>query len=244
MQRPDHAFILAAGKGTRLRPYTDTMPKPMVAVDGQALIDHALDHLAGAGVRHVTINTHYMADKLENHLSQRLAPPTLMFSREETLLDTGGGIKKALSTMGDRPFFAVSGDGFWTDSSEDTALSRLCRAWDEETMDILLLLQPLSRMVLTRGVGDYDLTPDGRAIRSLDKKGAYMWTSIRLCRPGIFNDTPDDAFSFLELMDRAQSQGRLYGLVHDADWHHISTPEDLDRVAESLAAPRPRDTGT
>lgn len=227
--KPDHAFILAAGKGTRLRPYTDSVPKPMVAAGGRTLIDRTLDRLEEAGVTHVTVNLHYMAEILEAHLAQRESP-IITLSHEPDLLDTGGGVKKALHTLGDKPFYVIAGDNLWTDGPSGNALLRLAAAWDETRMDILTLMQPLSGMVLTQGLGDYDLQPDGRVLRSMDKTGAYMWTNIRLNHPRLYENTPEGAFSFLTLMDRAEKQNRFYALVHDGDWHHISTAADLERV--------------
>ena len=101
-------------------------------------------------------------------------------------------------------------------------------------MDLLLMMQPLSRMTLTEGRGDYDVMPDGRAVRSRTQSGSGMWTSVRLCTAELFDDTPDGPFSFLELMDRAESRGRLYGLIHEGEWHHISTPADLERVNAAM----------
>jgi MurNAc alpha-1-phosphate uridylyltransferase len=232
--KPDHAFILAAGKGTRLRPYTDTRPKPMVEVAGRPMIDWAIDRLEAAGVTDITINLHYMADVLHAHLKERKSP-RLHFSFETELLETGGGICAAKESLGDRPYFVVSGDSLWTDGPDGSALERVAKAWDGDKMDILLLLQPLNAMTLTPGKGDYDIAPDGRAIRSLDKTGTHMWTSIRICSPHIFDGAPQGPFSFLELMDKAERAGRLYALVHDAEWHHITTAEDLDRVNAALA---------
>ena len=156
--KPDHAFILAAGKGTRLRPYTDSAPKPMVAVGGRTLIDRTLDKLEEAGVTHVTVNLHYMADILEAHLAKR-GSPAITLSHEPDLLDTGGGVKKALRTLGEKPFYVIAGDNLWTDGPSGNALLRLAAAWDDARMDILTLMQPLSGMVLTQGLGDYDLRP-------------------------------------------------------------------------------------
>jgi MurNAc alpha-1-phosphate uridylyltransferase len=225
----DKAFILAAGMGRRLRPYTDTLPKPMVKVGGLPLIDHAINKLRQAGVSEVAVNLHYMADILEEHL-QGSSNSELHLFHEEKLMGTGGGFKAALPMMEGNAFYAVSGDSIWTDG-DIPALERMSAAWDPDKMDILLLLQPVSNMVLTTGLGDYDLDADGKAVRSFDKSGEYMWTSIRIISASIFEGSPDDApFSFLELLDAAEEKDRLYGLVHDADWHHISTAEDLDRV--------------
>lgn len=235
-KKPDHAFILAAGQGKRLRPYTDTMPKPMVPVNGRPILDHTIEKLEKEGVENITINLNYLGDRIENHLKDRQFP-TFHLSKETELLDTGGGVKLALSTMGNKPFYLINGDAFWTDLPEKTALANLANKWNPDIMDILLLLQPVESMILTEGIGDYDLDENGKALRSTDKTGKYMFAGIRITKPEIFDNTPEDAFSFLQLMDEAQKKGRLYGLVHDGAWHHISTPGDLERVNDALGMP-------
>ncbi len=221
----DKAFILAAGLGTRLRPYTDTMPKPLVEIAGQSLLERSLDQLGEIGVKHCTINTHYMGDQIAARLHTRTTPQ-ITLSHEGQLLDTGGGIKKCLENFNNEPFIVINGDSF----CETNPLQTLMNAWDADKMDILLLLQPVNAMQLTEGVGDYDITPDGHAIRSRDKSGTHMFTSIRINHPRIFEGTPDDAFSYRDLMDKAEAEGRLYALEHKGHWHHISTPDDLERV--------------
>ncbi len=228
------AFIAAAGLGTRLRPYTDTLPKPMVPVNGQPIIGHILDTLRDANAKSVTVNLHHKADVLSEYLATR-TDIGIHESYEATLLETGGGVKKALPTLGNKPFYMINGDAFCLDGPSGSALLNLARAFDADKMDILLLLQPVDKMVLTQGVGDYELTPDNHPIRNKDKLGKYMFAGIRICHPRIFENTPDGAFPFLSLMDKAEREGRLFGHVHDGDWHHISTPEDLDRVNQALA---------
>lgn len=228
----DNAFVLAAGLGSRLRPYTDDRPKPLVEVGGRTLLDRTLDALAAAAVKKTVINTHYRADQIEAAVSGR-AKPAVVLSYEPVLLDTGGGIAHALSHLGGvdgAPFFVLSGDGLWRDAPGETALGQLAGVWDPENMDILMLLQPFETMKLTQGAGDYDFMPDGRALRRADKSGAYMFTSMRINHPRIFKGAPQGAFSYLALMDRAEQEGRLFGLVHKGDWHHISTPADLEAV--------------
>lgn len=227
--RIERGFILAAGMGARLRPYTDDKPKPLVPVWGRPIIDRTLDRLADAGVKNVTVNTHYMAGVLENHLQRRSGPPAVTFSREEKLLDTGGGVKKALATMAGEAFYLLSGDALWTDGPVP-ALTRLAQLWNPEKMDLLMLLQPVDRMKLTKGVGDYDMKDGGRAVRSLTRTGTHMFTSIRICHPRLFEGAPEGPFSFLMLMDKAEREGRLYAVAHDRAWHHISTPEELEAV--------------
>lgn len=230
--KPDKAFVLAAGMGTRLRPYTDKMPKPMVDVGGQSIIKRTLEKLHEAGVQTVVINTHYLAETIENHLSD-VVVPHIAFSRENNLLDTGGGIKNALHHFGNQPFYIINGDALWEDK-EIPALDRLSETWDDSKMDILMLLQPTDRMTLTKGVGDYHLYEDGQSSRSKDKDGSHMFAGIRIAHPRIFEGIDENVFSFLTLMDKAQDRGRLFGISHDGAWHHISTPEELEAVDKHL----------
>ena len=228
----DRAFILAAGFGKRLRPYTNDIPKPMVEVGNGAMIDQALDKLGAIGIRSCVINTHYKAEILQRHLQTRRRPEVIL-SHEPDLLDTGGGIKAAISHF-DAPFLVLSGDSVWEDAPGQNTLETLAAYWDPARMDILILLQAIETMTLTHALGDYDLDEDGHAHRSINKTGRYMWTSIRINAPEIFGNAPDGPFSYLDLLDTAQAKGRLYGLVHHGEWHHISTPADLDAVTAAL----------
>ena len=232
--KPIHAFILAAGKGTRLRPYTDSVPKPLVPVNSRPILDYTLEKLIKDGVTNVTINLSYLGDRIKEYFSD-CNDPKIIFSEENELLDTGGGVLNALSTMQGKPFYLINGDALWEDDSvTGTSLSYLAQSWDSDDMDILLLLQPVSSMHLTGGVGDYDISPDGKAIRNKEKQGQYMFTGVRITHPRVFNGRELSAFSFLELMDKAETEGKLYGLVHKGQWHHISTPEDLENVNKAM----------
>ena len=223
-----NAFILAAGFGKRLRPHTANTPKPLVPVDGTPMIDQTIEKLKTVGIEKCIVNTHYLADQLHEHLSPVLKPQILC-SHEVEILDTGGGIQNAIGHF-DAPFFVVSGDSVWDDAKNQNTLQAMADFWDSEKMDILILLQPVNSMTCTKGVGDYDLNEAGKAIRSKDQTGKYMFTSIRINAPSIFNRPQGHAFSYLELLDEAQEKGRLYGLVHKGIWHHISTPQDLENV--------------
>jgi len=224
---PSKAFILAAGLGSRLRPYTDETPKPLVKVNGKTLLDRTLDHLAKASINEIALNTHYFPNQIETTIANR--PDFKSHTAfEKELLDTGGGIKNMLNHFDDA-FFVLSGDGLW-DNADANTLKTMADAWNSETMDILILLQPVKSMTLTQGVGDYTLDDNGLPIRTHDKSGEYMFTSMRINHPRIFENTPNDAFSYLALMDKAQSQGRLHAVIHQGDWHHISTPKDLEAV--------------
>lgn len=232
---PEKAFLLAAGKGTRLRPYTDTMPKPMVPVGGCSIIHRTLQKLSEAGVKDVVVNLHHLAPVLEDHLAT-IKQPKILLSHETELLDTGGGVKKMLQFFNEKPFFMINGDALWSDFGQKSALFRLAETWDDQNMDMLLLLQPVKAMTLTIGVGDYALAPDGKAQRRAAKNGDLMFAGIRIVHPRLFDGSPDGAFSFLTLMDKAEAAVRLYGIVHDGEWHHISTPEELERVDEAFKA--------
>lgn len=212
-----------------MKPLTNEKPKPMVELNGRPLIDYTLDALVREGVGDVTVNLHYYGNILENHLLKR-SDIRFNFSKEPALLDTGGGIRKAARMLGDDPFYVLSGDSFWTEGSGKTALQRLADAWDPDKMDILILLQKTSDMVLTQGVGDYDLDKDGRVVRSEKKSGEYMFTSIRIMKPEVLRGSPEGPFSYLDILDKAEAEGKLYGIVHEGKWHHISTPGDLQRV--------------
>ncbi|MGH7045852.1 MAG: nucleotidyltransferase family protein [Stellaceae bacterium] len=233
IEPPRRAMVLAAGLGTRLRPVTATMPKPLVELDGRALIDHALDRLALAGVEHAVVNTHYLAVMIAARLAGRTIP-RVTISEEAELLDTGGGVAHALPDLGET-FFVVNGDVFWLDGPQP-ALLRLARAFDPGASDALLLLQPTARAVGYDGSGDYLLDPAGRPWRRRDAASApYLFAGIQLLHRRLFDGITDRAFSLVRLYDRAERADRLAAVVHDAEWFHIGTPAGLDATRIRLA---------
>lgn len=226
------AFILGAGLGTRMRPLTNDIPKPMVMLAGRSIIWRILDKLRAVGVNEVVVNTHYLADVMHAHLQTYEAQYSdiqIHTSYEAELLDTGGGVKAAIDYFEDTPFYVIAGDSLWEDG-DVPALERLAEAWDSKKMDILTLFKAVDEMDSSIGVGDYDLGDDGRAKRSLKKAGSYMWTNIRINTPSLYADASAGRFSFLDLMDGCERNGRLYALAHDARWHHISTPAEHEQV--------------
>ena len=231
---PSHAMVLAAGKGLRLRPITLSRPKPLVEVAGQAMLDGVLDRLAEAGVAEAVVNTHHLGHMIEGHLMSRKAP-RIRISREEALLETGGGVKKALPLLGSRPFYAINGDVIWRDG-KTPALRRLAEAWDEEAMDVLLLLQPTASAIGYEGKGDFVMDQLGRLRRRKEGEVApFLFAGLQILRHSLFAETPDGPFSLNLLYDRALAAGRLRGLRHDGAWYHVGTPEDLARVDAALA---------
>lgn len=220
------AIVLAAGLGKRMRPLTDTMPKPLVKVGGKCLIDYALDFITSAGVSQAVVNTHYFAAMLEAHLSARRTPH-ITFSFEETLLETGGGILKALPMLGVAPFFVVNSDTICINGNVH-ALQRLANAWDEEKMDALLLVHPVEKAVGYEGAGDFSLTADGSVIRrGTDASAPYVFTGIQILHPRLFVDAPEGPFSLNLLYNRMQEGSvlpRIKAIVHDGKWLHVGDP--------------------
>jgi MurNAc alpha-1-phosphate uridylyltransferase len=216
-------IILAAGLGQRMRPLTDTQPKPLVTINGKPIIDYAIDMAKDHGIETLVVNTHYMADMLAAHL----LPKGIIISHEPELLDTGGGIKKALAYLDtSKPVFVLSGDSILVDASDEKSLAALESAWNDQDMDLLLSLQPLETMVLTPAVGDYKFE-NGNPVRTPDHTGTHMWNSARILHPRLFENTPDGPFSFLSLMDKAERAGKLAAHIHKGPWHHLTTPDDV-----------------
>ena len=228
----DTAMILAAGRGERMRPLTDAMPKPMIPVAGRSMLDRSMERLAAHGVRNIVINVHHLGEQIAAHLDGRAT-----IVREDRLLETGGSVKNALPLLGDGPYFILNGDGLWRDGA-----SRCCRrmeaAWDPARMDALLLLHPLERAIgrEAKDRGDYFLDADGRARHRGDGAAApYMFASVSMCDARLLRDSPDGPFSLLKLWNRAEAAGRLFGLVHDGDWFHVGTPQALAEAERRLA---------
>jgi len=220
------AMVLAAGLGLRMRPLTDTKPKPLVELAGRTLLDRALDRLGEAGVGRIVVNCHYRAEMIAAHLDGRA---DIVLSPEEERLETGGGVKAALAHLGDGPFFVVNSDAVWRDGPTPT-LARLAEKWRDEDMDALLLLVPTPAVLggPINDKGDYHLEPDGRARRRAeDEIAPFLFGGIQILHPRLFDGAPDGPFSLNLLYDKAQAAGRLYGIRHDGEWYHVGTPEDL-----------------
>ncbi len=235
---PRHGMVLAAGLGLRMRPITETVPKPLIPVAGRTLLDRAIDHLENAGVECVVVNAHYLAEKVERHVSHR-ASPRIVLSVEEDRLETGGGVAKALPLLGSEPFFVVNGDALWIDGLRPT-LDVLAGAWDDDRMDGILLLHATVSAHGYDGMGDFLLAPDGRLTRRPERTMApYMFAGVQILHPRLFESVPDGPFSLNLLFDRCMEQGRLFGVADEGSWFHVGTPEDL-AIAERLVSQHQR----
>jgi MurNAc alpha-1-phosphate uridylyltransferase len=229
MSKARTAMVLAAGKGERMRPLTLRMPKPLVPLAGKALIDHVLDRLAAAGVTTAIVNVHYLPEQLEAHLAARSGrPPELLVSDERgVLLDTGGGVKKALPLLGRGPFFVHNADTAWNEGATP-ALARMLRLWDPTVMDCLLLLAPAATSIGYAAKGDFSMAPDGRlARRNEGEVVPFAFAGVSLCDERLFKNAPEGRFSLNLLWDEVLAKGKLYGMRLDGRWMHVGTPEAL-----------------
>lgn len=226
-------MILAAGRGERMRPLTDTTPKPMIPVAGRSMLDRSMDRLQTHGIRNIVINVHHLGEQIADHIGAGRAH----IVREDRLLETGGSVKNALPLLGDEPFFVLNGDGLWTDGPTPM-LSRLAAAWNPARMDALLLLYPLADTVGREASdrGDYFLEDGGKARHRGSEPGApYLFASVSICDARLFRNAPEGPFSLVKLWHRAQASGHLYGMVHDGRWFHVGTPQALADVEAVLA---------
>jgi MurNAc alpha-1-phosphate uridylyltransferase len=228
-----HGMVLAAGLGLRMRPLTETTAKPLLRLHGRTLLDHALDRFDAAGIRHSVVNAHWHAPQVRAAAEARGA---VVSDESDALLETGGGVARALPLLGARPFAVANGDSVWLDGPSP-ALERLAAAFDPARMDALLLLVRASQVEGEIGRGDFLLDPLGRASRPAERQLApYVFAGVQVLAPALFADPPTGAFSLNLLYDRAAAAGRLYGLVHDGVWFHLSTPADLERANAAMAA--------
>ncbi|MET0431143.1 MAG: nucleotidyltransferase family protein [Hyphomicrobium sp.] len=236
-KRPTSAFVLAAGKGERMRPLTSTIPKPLVPLGGKPLIDHVLDRLAGAGIERAVVNVHYLADKLEKHLAHRSSPKIIISDERKQLLDTGGGTLRALPELGDRPFVIHNSDSVWIEGLGSN-LTRLLDAWDEKTMDSLMLVAPLAASIGYDGPGDFQMGPTGRLTRQSGPRMApFVFAGVSIAHPRMFDGAPQGPFSLNKLWDRLIDSGRLYGLRLEGIWMHVGTPDALAEAEAALTQP-------
>lgn len=238
MTGPTTAMVLAAGLGKRMRPITDTLPKPLVQVAGRTLLDRGLDSLAAAGVGNAVVNVHHLGHMIAAHVAGRDAPRIVISDESDMLLDSAGGIVKALPELGPDPFYVLNADTFWIDRGEPD-LARLALAWDAARMDILLMLAHLSSATGHSGGTDFLLGEDGRLLRSRGDPAGLIYAGAAILHPRIFAGAPRGAHSLNAYFDRAIAAGRLHGMAMRGRWITVGTPDAIPlaeaAVAEALA---------
>jgi MurNAc alpha-1-phosphate uridylyltransferase len=233
---PTRAMVLAAGLGTRMRPLTDTQPKPLVKVAGQALLDHVLDRLAEAGVTLAVVNVHHMADQIERHLKGRTRPQIAISDERGELLDTGGGVVKALPLLGEAPFFHLNSDTMWIEGVTPN-LRRLGAQFDPARMDVLLLLASTTASIGYEGRGDFTMAPDGSLRRRAEREVVpFIYAGAAVMSPALFAGMKVEKFSLNRMFDRAIEAGRLHGLRLEGTWMHVGTPAAIKAAEAAILA--------
>lgn len=231
------AIVLAAGRGSRMAPLTDHCPKPLVEVGGRALVDRAIDRLEAAGVEEVVVNLHYMADMMEAHLSKRSSPRIVFSDERDALLETGGGVKRALPMLGDAPFFVVNSDALWIDPPDGADnLQAMTKAFDEGDHGYLMLVAEREGSVGYTGRGDFDLGEAGELIWRKDGKDAsMMFAGVQIMQAAHFETIEDEAFSTREVWNRLLIPKRqFFGHKLEGRWLHASSVEDVAAINEVL----------
>jgi N-acetyl-alpha-D-muramate 1-phosphate uridylyltransferase len=231
---PRRAMVLAAGLGTRMRPLTDSTPKPLIKVAGKPLIDHVLDRLADAGVERVVVNVHHFAEHLQRYLANRQRPKIVISDERGLLLGTGGGVRKALPELGGAPFFHVNSDTIWIDGVKSNLL-RLADSFDPAVMDALLLLAPTTGSVGYSGRGDFSMAPDGSLLKRTEQEIApFVYAGAAILSPALFKDAPSGEFSLTTMFERSAHAKRLHGLRLEGVWMHVGTPEAIGEAEAAI----------
>jgi N-acetyl-alpha-D-muramate 1-phosphate uridylyltransferase len=210
------------------------MPKPLVPVAGQPLLDHVLDRLAGGGVREAIVNVHYLPDQIIEHTRLRKKPRVIISDERNQVLGTGGAVVKALPLLGNAPFFHVNADTMWIDGVRSN-LSRLAEAFDPARMDILLLMAPTTNSIGYSGRGDYSMLPNGALRKRRELQVVpFVYAGAAIMSPSLFADAPKGEFSLTRMFDRANEQERLFGLRLDGLWMHVGTPDAVQAAEEAF----------
>ena len=233
---PRAAMVMAAGLGTRMRPYNGQIPKPLVTVGGKALIDHVLDRLAQAGVARAVVNVHHLADQIERHLAGRKTPQIVISDERAQLLGTAGGPINAMPQLGGGPFFLVNSDTIWIDGVMSN-LKRLAASLDPARMDALLLMAPTATATGYSGRGDFSMAADGRLKRRGERDVVpFVYAGAAILTPAFFAGIAPGPSSMSPLFDRAVESGRLHGLRLDGIWMHVGTPDAVAAAEAALIA--------
>lgn len=233
---PTTAMVFAAGLGTRMRPITDTLPKPLVRIGGRTMLDHMLDRLDEAGVSRAVVNVHHLADQIERSLAGRTRPEIVISDERAQLLDQGGGIVHALPALGRDPFFICNTDAVWM-GDNGASLRLLAADWDPDRMDVRLLVASRITSIGVDWPGDFHLGDDGRLTKRAEgETAAWVYAGVGLINPSLFDGVTEPVFRLAPYFFRAASAGRLFGTLLDGTWLHVGTPEAIGDAEAAFAA--------
>ena len=224
--RPKIAMVLAGGRGLRMRPITNTIPKPLVKIAGRTLLDRGLDTLAAAGVEKAVVNVHHFPEQIVAHVASRARPKVAISDESAGLLDSAGAIVKALPKLGRDPFYIINADTFWIDSGEQN-LIRLALAWDIAKMDILLMLADLDSTTGHTGGTDFLVGAGGALKRAHNDPAGLIYAGAAIVNPAIFADAPEGPLSLNRYFDEAIAKGRLFGMAMRGSWITVGTPDAI-----------------
>lgn len=229
-------MILAAGLGTRMRPLTAKIPKPLVEVNGKTLLQYSLDAAKDAGIENLVVNVHHLANQIENYLNDKTDFSVAISDERQELLDSGGGITNALPLIKDDVFLLLNADTFWIDdrSQDQPNLATLVSMFDESKMDILLMCVPISRTTGHTGKGDFKIDSQGKLERYKgEENDTLIYAGVAALHRRIFDDITDKKFSLNRCFDEAISHGRLFGYTMHGSWLTVGT---VDAISEAEAA--------
>ncbi|MEJ6396618.1 nucleotidyltransferase family protein [Yoonia sp. 208BN28-4] len=215
-------LLFAAGKGTRMHPLTHDRPKPLIEVAGKTLLDHALDLTADQPLGPRVVNLHYKGGMIRDHLVGQ----DVAFSPEETLLETGGGLRHALPVLKGSPVVTLNTDAVWRG---DNPVAALLSAWRDE-MDALLLVVPQDHAIGHHGRGDFALDENGK----LSRGAGTIYTGLQMVRTDLLDHMPDGAFSMNLLWDKMIARGGLHGLLYDGLWCDVGQPDSIPLAERML----------
>ncbi|MFV0281944.1 MAG: nucleotidyltransferase family protein [Rhodoblastus sp.] len=233
----DTAMVFAAGLGSRMRPITNSLPKPLVKIGGKAMLDHMLDRLDDGGVARAIVNVHHLADQIETHLKGRTHPQIVISDERGKLLDQGGGIRKVLPLIGDNDFFICNTDAVWIEGP-NSAIAAMRKAWRPQDMDVLLLVAATSGSVGVDWPGDFHMTPEGVLTKRAEREvSAFVYAGVGIIKASLFADAQDEVFRLAPYFFRAAEAGRLHGLRLNGQWLHVGSPEAIEEAERAYARP-------
>lgn len=231
------AMVLAAGLGTRLRPITDTTPKPLVKIGGRPMIDYGLDALAEAGVDEAVVNIHHHPDQMVAYLKDRTEPRIIFSDETAQLMNSGGGLAKGLKLLPHEPLFVMNADLFWVGepAGKPSALRQLADFFDADRMDIAMLVVRNEMTTGHNGKLDFSMASDGRLSRYWEGlANPVVYAGAFILNPELLADAPDTAFNLNIYFDKAIENGRLFGLELEGHWITVGSPDAIAPAEEAI----------